>query len=96
VAAEQNYPQVAGEVAAHHHSASECQLAPSGSGSSRHTAAVEAEVETEPALLGQPHRTLPSRCRNHRKLRKGLLEGSARSKLPKLRSTVVAQGLGRQ
>ena len=86
--AEQSCPQGAAEVAAHRRSASECQLAPSGFGSSRHTV-----VEVEPELdhLGRPQRTLPSRCQTHRRPRMDLLRDSARSKLPKLHSAAVAR-----
>ena len=84
VAGEQNCPQAAEEVAAHHRSASECQLAPSDFGSSRHTV-----VEAEP--VGRPCHKLPSLWPNHRTLRRGLPEGSERSKSPKLRSPAVAQ-----
>jgi hypothetical protein len=83
VAAEQSCPQVAGEVAVHHRSASEYQLVPSGFDSSRHTV-----VEAEP---GQPYHKLPSLWPIHRTQRRDLPEGSGRSKLPKLRLPAVAQ-----
>jgi hypothetical protein len=84
VAAEQSCPQAVEEVAAHHRSGSECQLVPSGFGSSRHTVA-----EAEP--VGRPCHIVPSLRRNHRKPRRDLPEGSGRSKLPKLRLAAVAQ-----
>ena len=84
--AEQSCPQAAGEVVEHHRSASEYQLAPSGSGSSRRTA-----VEAEPPEGRPACRKLPSLWPNHRTPRRGLHEGSGRSKLPKLRSPAVAQ-----
>jgi hypothetical protein len=86
VAAEQSCPQAAEEVAVHHRSASECQLAPSGSGSSRHTA-----VEAEPPEGRPACRKLPSPWPNRRTPRTGLREGSGRSKLPRLHSPAVAQ-----
>jgi hypothetical protein len=79
VAGEQNCPRAEEEVAAHHRSASECRLEPSDSGSSRHTA-----VEAEPPV-GRPCHKLPSPRHNHRTPRRGLPEGSGRSKWPKLR-----------